>query len=291
MRYNEYKSTSNRFLTYIPSHWKMKFAKVCFDENKCKNINNAEKLLLQFKYGTIVHKAIQDADTISDDTYEKYTVVQPKDIVINGLNLNYDFVTKRIGMVKERGIITSAYLVVRNKALLTPEYSTYLMKSFDGQKVFHGMGSGLRLTLSFSDFAKMQFPIPPREEQDQIVRYLDWKVSQINKMIHGYQKQINLLEERKRTLVDKAVTKGINPNAEMKESGIYWIGKIPKNWNTISIFRLFTEVKNKNIGMQEKNLSFRHPRAGKNPPPLRVGIVQTEKKRPSASQTSILGEK
>ena len=215
----------------------MKFAKVCFDENKCKNINNTEKLLLQFKYGTIVHKAIQDADTISDDTYEKYTVVQPKDIVINGLNLNYDFVTKRIGMVKERGIITSAYLVVRNKALLTPEYSTYLMKSFDGQKVFHGMGSGLRLTLSFSDFAKMQFPIPPREEQDQIVRYLDWKVSQINKMIHGYQKQRNLLEEQCKSQICYMVTHD-RYSTERKESDIYWLADIPAGWHVTRLKRI-----------------------------------------------------
>ena len=82
----------------------------------------------------------------------------------------------------------------------------------------------------FNVFANQIYPVPPREEQDKIVAYLDYQTSNINKLILSKRKQIELLEEYKKTKISEVVTKGLNPNAEMKESGIDWIGQIPKHW-------------------------------------------------------------
>ena len=149
-----------------------------FIENTTKNTPFAEENALQFFFGSIIPKKKYELTEDLIETYEKYTVVFPNDIMINGLNLNYDFVSQRIALVKEKGIITSAYIALRlrNQTKVNARYYCYLFKAMDAQKVFHGMGTGIRLTLSFKELKSVMLPVPPRPEQDQIVRFLDWKV-------------------------------------------------------------------------------------------------------------------
>lgn len=199
--------------------------------------------MLQFNYGNIIRKSNQEIKKDDEDVFAKYTVVEPNDIMLNGLNLNYDFVSQRVGIVEEKGAITSAYLALRCRNLYNPHYANYMLKALDSQKIFHGMGSGVRLTLGYPEFSRIQFPVPPREEQDWIVRYLDWQISRINHLIHSYQKQIKLLEERKITLIDNAVTKGINPDTPMQSISGCWMGNIPAHWRMIPSKRVFVEGK------------------------------------------------
>lgn len=242
-RYDEYIETGYKFLPQLPSGWKLKLGRSCFEENKKKNSDLKERLLLQFKYGTIIRKVSQEIKKDEEAVLAKYTVVEPNDIMLNGLNLNYDFVSQRVGIVEERGTITSAYLALRCRNLYNPFYANYMLKALDSQKIFHGMGSGVRLTLGYPEFSRIQFPVPSRDEQDQIVRYLDWQISRINHLIHGYQKQIKLLEERKIALIDNAVTKGINPDAPMQIISGCWMGNIPAHWRMIPSKRVFVEGK------------------------------------------------
>lgn len=242
-RYDEYIETGYKFLPQLPSGWDLKLGRSCFEENKKKNSDLQERLLLQFKYGTIIRKASQEIKKDDETVLAKYTVVEPNDIMLNGLNLNYDFVSQRVGIVEEKGTITSAYLALRCRDLYNPFYANYMLKALDSQKIFHGMGSGVRLTLGYPEFSRIQFPVPSCDEQDQIVRYLDWQVSKINHLIHGYQKQIKLLEERKITLIDNAVTKGINPGTPMQNISGCWMGNIPAHWRMIPSKRVFVEGK------------------------------------------------
>lgn len=242
-RYAEYIETGYKFLPELPSGWELKLGRSCFEKNKKKNTDLVEKLLLQFNYGTIIRKSNQEIKKDDEAVFAKYTVVEPNNIMLNGLNLNYDFVSQRVGIVEEKGIITSAYLALRCRNLYNPQYANYTLKALDSKKIFHGMGSGVRLILGYPEFSRIQFPVPPREEQDQIVRYLDWQVSQINHLIHGYQKQIKLLEERKITLIDNAVTKGINPGTPMQNISGCWMGNIPAHWRMIPSKRVFVEGK------------------------------------------------
>lgn len=151
-RYNKHIKTGYKFLPLIPVNWDLKLGLSCFEENKKKNTELVEKLLLQFKYGTIVRKANQEIKKDDELTFAKYTVVEPNDIILNGLNLNYDFVSQRVGIVKEKGAITSAYLALRCRNLYNPFYANYMLKALDSQKIFHGMGSGVRLTLGYPEF-------------------------------------------------------------------------------------------------------------------------------------------
>lgn len=221
--------------------WNTERLSSLFVENSKKNTNFSEHRAFQFYFGTIVPKKSYEMTDSLVETYKKYTVVQPGDIMINGLNLNYDFVTQRVAMVTEKGIITSAYISLRPRMDMNISYYCYMLKTVDAKKMFHGLGTGIRLTLSFKDIRNLQLPIPPRSEQDQIVRFLDWKVSEINKLIGSKRKQISLIQEYRTTMINDAVTHGIR-DTRLKQSELKWLPQIPENWETIPAKALFDHI-------------------------------------------------
>lgn len=226
----------------VTERWKRQRFSSLFTENKSKNQNCTVTHALQFFFGTIIPKKEYELTDDLRKIYTKYTIVSPGNIVLNGLNLNYDFVSQRIGLVKERGIITSAYIVLQPREGVNYEYYCYLFKAMDARKFFHGMGSGIRLTLSYDDLKNVLLPVPPREEQDQIVRFLDWKVSSINRLINIKRKEIKDLESMKQVTVSSAVTRGLNPNAPMKFSGVKWLGNIPVHWALLRGKNLYVKM-------------------------------------------------
>ena len=179
-----------------------------FSDNNLKNTDFSTSNALQFYFGRIIPKKKYELTNDLIETYRKYTLVNVGDIVINGLNLNYDFVSQRIGFVTESGIITSAYISLRPRIDFNVNYYVYLFKAMDAMKMFHGLGTGIRLTLSYADLKNILLPVPPRAEQDRIVQFLDWKVSVINRLIGIKRKEIELIFEMKKSSIYKAVTKG-----------------------------------------------------------------------------------
>ena len=238
-RYERYKDSGVKWLGEIPGHWEVKRFRFLFSENKTKNTKLKEKKQLQFRYGEIVPKERQDIDEESSKIISKYTIVKERDIIINGLNLNYDFISQRVAMVRESGIITSAYISLRSKIELITCFYNYFMKAMDSRMLFHGMGSGIRLTLSYYNLKNLFFPYPDIAEQTAIANYLDSVTSKIDEAISQQQKMIDLLNERKQIIIQNAVTKGLDPNAKMKDSGVEWIGEIPENWRLNRFKNLF----------------------------------------------------
>jgi len=229
-RYSEYKDSGVKWLGEIPSHWNMQRWRFLLVENTEKNSDCTIRTQLQFRYGNIVRKANQGEDSDALETISKYTIVDMNDIMINGLNLNYDFVSQRVAQVKEKGVITSAYISLRPTEIADSRYYTYFLKSMDSKKMFHGMGTGIRLTLSYNELKNQFIPNPSLNEQRAIANYLDSVTAKIDETIAQQQKMIDLLNERKQIIINKAVTKGLDSNVKMKPSGIDWIGEIPEHW-------------------------------------------------------------
>ena len=254
-RYNSYKDSGVQWLGEIPSHWEMKRWRFLMLENTTKNSNCKERLQLQFRYGDIVRKANQSEESDVLDTISKYTVVEPDDIMINGLNLNYDFVSQRVAQVQERGVITSAYISLRPTKIANSRYFTYFLKSMDAKKMFHGMGTGIRLTLSYNELKNQFIPCPSPEEQSAIATYLDAATAKIDAAIAQQQKMIDLLNERKQIIINRAVTKGLNPDAKMKDSGVEWIGEVPEDWEIIKAKYIWNEYSEKTKTGNEQLLS------------------------------------
>lgn len=233
----EMKDSGIEWIGKIPAIWNEVPIRFVFKECTTKNVLLQEKMALKFTYGNIIPKQDFDADTDEyvANTIANYTVVHPGVIMINCLNLNYDFVSKRVGLVKDNGAITSAYLAIEPTDKVIPEYATYQLKSWDAVKAFHNMGTGVRKTLDFSELGKKHFVMPPLAEQHRIASFLDSKCSELDALSADIQKEIEILEQYKRSVITEAVTKGLNPNVEMKNSGIEWVGKIPKHWETSRI--------------------------------------------------------
>lgn len=236
--------------------WPSERLAMLFSENTEKNDLFSEKKALQFRYGEIISKKQFEFTPDLIETYKKYTIIQPNDIMINGLNLNYDFVSQRVAHVPTNGIITSAYICLRPRGNVNSRFYTYYLKALDSRKVLNGMGTGIRLTLSYDLMKNMPLPVPPRAEQDQIVRYLDWQVSKINRLIAAKKREIGLLKEQEQIQISRIIVHGNYDDSDLVESGEQWIGSIPKTWITCRCKYLFSERNERSQEGQETHLSM-----------------------------------
>ncbi len=242
-RYEAYKPSGVQWIGEIPRHWEVKRLGASFSENRNANSALTNTDAFQFNYGTLIRKKREYKPEEDADVYSKYTLLNPDDIVINGLNLNYDFVSQRVAIAKEEGIITSAYLAMRPRPNVYADYFCFLFKTMDAHKLFHGMGTGIRLTLSFSEVKKQDIPVPPLSEQHAIVDYLKDKTHKIDEYVAARERERELLESLKQSEIANVVTKGLNPNVPMKDSGIPWIGMIPEHWEVKRAKFMFNKEK------------------------------------------------
>lgn len=240
--YDNYKDSGVKWLGKIPSHWETKKLRAFFEEVKEQNTSRKSSNQLQFKYGAIVSKPNQEVNEDVWRTISKYTLVQPGDIIINGLNLNYDFISQRVGIVQDEGVITSAYVSIRPKNSTSAKFYEYLLKALDARKTFHGFGTGVRATLSWKELKHKLLPLVPSNEQEAIVAYLDKVVGEIDRAIETQQKMIDALNERKQIIISHAVTRGLNPEAPLRDSGIDWLGQIPAHWDRCKL-KFFIRIK------------------------------------------------
>lgn len=261
MAYPEYKATGLHWLPQIPKHWDWLFLSQISEEQKIKNIAAKEKNVLSLSYGNIIRKKNLNGGLTPQD-WATYQIVFPGNIILRLTDLQNDHTSLRTGLVKEQGIITSAYTCVKtshNSAFLH-----YLLHAYDIQKVFYGFGGGVRQSIGYKALRNLCFPIPAPDEQAQIVRYLDAMTAKINKLIRAKKKQIALLQEQKQAIINQAVTKGLDPKVEMKDSGIDWLGKIPKHWKHCYVKNLGKFQAGTNLTVEDLNDSGQYPVFGGN---------------------------
>ena len=164
--------------------------------------------------------------------------------------------TSRVGLVPERGIMSSAYIRFQLKSTQNIRYFYYQYLDWYKRNIFNGLGAGVRQTMSSSDLMNLEILIPPCEEQDQIVRYLDWQTSKINQMIAAKKQQIQVLRERQQKLICEVITKGLHSEVDYKDSHIAWIGDIPSHWSAIRCKYLFRERDERSKEGTETHLSM-----------------------------------
>ncbi len=228
--YDIYKDSGVVWIGEIPSRWKVGLVGRYFDEIKNPNTNQEETNTLQFKMGNIISK--KDGDSkYNPETIEAYNIVEPGTIMINGLNLSFDLISQRVAQVHEKGVITSTYLALKPKEGMKSDYAKYLLKAYDNNKALHAMGRGLRATLSYGTFRSEPVLVPSDNEQQSIAIFLDQKCNEIDSLISLQEEIISELQAYKQAVITEAVTKGLDPNAKMKDSGVEWIGEIPEGWD------------------------------------------------------------
>jgi len=246
--YPQYKDSGVGWLGDIPDHWTCSPGLSVLSKKKVKNTGMQESRVLSLSYGRIVIKPEEKLHGLVPESFETYQIVEPNDIIIRPTDLQNDYMSLRVGQVKDRGIITSAYLCLVSRPPITRDYCYSLLNTYDLIKVYYGMGSGLRQNLDFADFRRLPILIPSTDEQRQIVRFLDAKTRLIDRFIRNKGRLIELLQEQKQAVINDCVTGKmevrrivdengnssfrIQPYAEYKDSGVDWIGEIPKHWVT-----------------------------------------------------------
>lgn len=243
------KDSGIEWIGKIPEGWEIVPVRSCFDEVRTKNTDGQEQNALQFKFGNIISKTNFNAsmDDYVADTITNYTVVLPDTVMINGLNLNYDFKSLRVALVKEKGVITSAYLAIfPDRKKIFPQYATYLFKGYEIKMAFHNMGAGIRKTLGYKEFKNQPLLLPSKEDQNKISAYLDSKCSRIDIILFKIRSSIEEYKKLKQAVITQAVTKGVRGEREMKDSGVEWIGAIPKDWEIKRLKSFCTIVDCKN---------------------------------------------
>lgn len=249
-RYDRYKDSGIAWIGKIPEHWNISLIGRYFKEINNPNSAQEETNTLQFKLGEIIPKSSGNSK-YNPESIESYNIVGPGTIMINGLNLSFDFISQRVAQVKEKGAITSSYIAIYPTDKLFSNYATFLLKSYDNCKALHAMGKGLRAILSYNILRSESIIIPPLAEQQAIADYLDRRCSEIDELIALQEEMITKLQSYKQSVITEAVTRGLDKNVPLKDSGIDWIGKVPEHWE-ITLFKRKITINN---GKDYKNFS------------------------------------
>ena len=267
--YPQYKDSGLPWLGQVPAHWEIRPASGAFSPIRERNTGMNEKTILSLSYGRIVVKPTEKLHGLVPESFETYQIVNPGVTVIRTTDLQNDKTSLRTGIVRDRGIITSAYLALSTSAGLLPEFGYQFLNAWDVTKAIYGYGSGLRQNLDFSDFRRMPVAVPPIAEQAFIARFLAWATNRLDRAIGAKRRIIALLQEQKQAIIHRAVTRGLDPSVPLKDSGIPWLGEIPEHWEVRRAKYLFREIDDRSARGGEELLSVSHmtgvtPRSQKN---------------------------
>lgn len=230
IKYNEYKDSGVEWLREIPDHWEATKVKNVFRlviEPAPKN-NKFELLSVYTDIGVKPRRELEERGNKSSTT-DGYWFVKKGDLVVNKLLAWMG----AIGVSNYDGVTSPAYDILRAKVKIDSNFFHYLFRNSAciSELKRHSRGiMDMRLRLYFDKFGDIIIPFPNFLEQQKIVNFLDRKTALIDQAIDIKQKQIELLKERRQILIHKAVTRGLNPNVKMKDSGVKWIGEIPEGW-------------------------------------------------------------
>lgn len=223
----------------IPGEWKIVRNKNAFVCNKeLVGEKSALTQLLSLTTRGIKKKDINNAEGKLPESFDTYQFVRENDIVMCLFDLDCSAVFSGISPID--GMISPAYRVLSCKECIEPRYADYWFRYISDGRKFNHFAKNIRYTLSYEEFSALPLLLPKKVEQHRIADYLDRKCSQIDAIIAWQQEVIEKLKTYKLSVITEAVTKGLNPHAPMKDSGVEWIGEIPEHWEVMKFGRCAT---------------------------------------------------
>ena len=202
----EMKDSGIEWVGNVPAHWDVRPLYYYFAERKKKNYLGQEQNLLSLSYGKVIRKDINTSEGLLPDSFNGYNIIEPGDIVLRLTDLQNDKRSLRTGLVKEHGIITSAYVTLKAAKEVVPEYFHYLLHAYDVMKVLYNMGNGVRQGLNYSELSKMHIVAPPLDEQKNIAARLDCVCKGIESIIASKKQQLAVIDSYKKSLIYEYVT-------------------------------------------------------------------------------------
>lgn len=240
-RYESYKDSGVEWLGEVPSHWE---SFPLFVQAKISSITNhidKELLSVYLDRGVVRFSDVDEKRTnVTSLDLSKYQLVRKGNLVLN----NQQAWRGSVGVSSYEGIVSPAYLILELSNKFDPHYANYLFRN--GSMVSHyliaskGVGT-IQRNLYWGNLRRTPIFIPPLSEQQKIAQFLDDKTAKIDQAVDLAEKQIALLKEHKQIMIQNAVTRGLNPDVPLKDSGVEWIGQVPKHWEVVSMKRVIKE--------------------------------------------------
>ena len=231
--YPKYKETPALWLNSIPNHWESHKIRELFVE-RSEKVSDKDYSPLSVSKAGVVPQIATVAKTNNGDNRK---LVIKGDFVINSRSDRRG----SSGISNYDGSVSLINIVLKPRSFVNGRYMHYLLKSHYFIEEFYRNGRGIVAdlwTTRYTEMKSIYLPVPSIEEQDQIVRFLDWKLAKINKLIQAKKKQIALLTEYRKATIDNVIMYGINPHANRKESGVIWLGEIPSHWSVMKLKRI-----------------------------------------------------
>ena len=239
------KDSGISWLGEYPSDWELKKIKYCLQERVEKNnpVRTTEILSLTAKQGVIPYDQKEGGGNKPKEDVSAYRLAYPGDIVMNSMNI----LSGSVGLSQYFGCVSPVYYMLRPwKVTEDVRYYNYIFQTTMFQRSLFGLGNGIlikesgngklntiRMRIPMDKFGELFIPVAPIDEQQRIADFLDAKCAKIDALVADIQSQIDTLEQYKRSVITETVTKGLNPDAEMKDSGVQWIGDTPAHWGVI----------------------------------------------------------
>uniref|UniRef100_A0A7C9NCT9 Restriction endonuclease subunit S n=1 Tax=Muribaculaceae bacterium Z82 TaxID=2304548 RepID=A0A7C9NCT9_9BACT len=229
-RHEEYKDSHIPWVGEVPAHWEVRKLKTLVSRKSETGKPDGTVLSLYRDYGVIPKDSRSDNHNRTSENTDSYRVVGIDDLVVNKMKAWQG----SLAVSQYDGIVSPAYFVYRlTSSKIFPRYLHYATRNASYIPEYKRLSGGIRpdqWDLSPDGFSQILYLVPPYEEQVRISEYLDRILDEIDALIEATVKSIELLEEYRRSVISEAVTKGLDPNAPMKDSGIEWVGEIPVHW-------------------------------------------------------------
>lgn len=248
-KYNSYKDSGIEWSGLVPESWGALPIRAIFEERNEKNEGRKTDFILSVTKdrGVIPYDEKGAIGNNKSEDIERYKLVYPNDFVINKMNV----VIGSLGMSKYFGAFSQVYLVYKPRTCeININYYSYIFSNPLFYKSLIKYCTGimeLRESLNKEDFKKLILPFPDHQTQTAIVEFLDKKTAFIDQAIKIKERQIELLKERRQVLIHKAITRGLNPNVQMRDSGVEWIGEIPLGWEVKKLKYILKERNERSI--------------------------------------------
>ncbi len=249
--YPEYKDSGVEWLEDLPEHWEVKRTKAMFGlTRQLVGKKSKDYQLLSLTLRGVVLRDISDGGGKIPAEFDTYQIVRPKDLIFCLFDI--DETPRTIGISAHDGMITGAYNVYSCLEPCVPEYAYYYFMHIDSFKGLKPFYTGLRKVVRAETFSNIKMPVPRVEEQQTIANFLDHETAKIDTLIEKQQQLIKLLKEKRQAVISHAVTKGLNPNAPMRDSGVEWLGEVPEHWS-LKNYRYATQIYRGKFGHRPRN--------------------------------------
>ena len=248
-----YQNTGVKWMSSMPSHWKLYRVKSCFSfssKEVGESYNEYNVLSLSVHGEGVIIRDMESGKGKFSLSMNKYIIIEPNSIVLCLFDM--DVTPRIVGYAHDKGIITSAYTNIVPKENIFPKFYYYFFLRQDINKSLKAHGTGVRTTLTNNQFGALNIPVPPLPEQKAIADYLDSQIEKISHFIKKKLEFIELLKEQRQGVINQAVTKGINPDANLIDSGVDWLGDIPEHWGVRKL-KFCVSLNSNNLSDLKKN--------------------------------------